>query len=809
MLTALELHERARAANTAWRFKQARQLLLKALRRTDDLTTRAIIEGTLGFVEAELGDPQAGLSLLDQALRRGEELPPVEVGKMFAQRALIHTRLGEMRQALVDFTQAIPMLAESVEETGRARMNRGNVHLAQGSIGAALVDFEAAAVALDEAGLEILATKTRHNLAYSVMMSGQLARGLQLMDAEAGAMRAVSLQLAAISDQDRGEALLAAGMHDEGRRNLRQAAELFGRMGWRRAQAEAELALARAWVVDDPTTAARLSKRAGRHFVQSGAPARTLQCEAVETASIIERGRGSAEKASQLAVRLSRQGLRRDATWMRVYAAQAALAERQASVRLRVPRDASLSTRLLAYEVRARAQRRPGDALRVLRAGLDELHQWQSTFGSLDLQTATVSHGERLAERGLALAVGTERPQLAYEWVEWLDAVSTRIVPLRPPADPEASADLTELRVLAQRRPEPGTPDAERQAELLDRVRRRAWTDRGSATVQPIVPFDRLQAELRATDATLLAPLATGGWAWLLMVTADAAELVRIGPTDDIRTALSGLPADLDMAAADLPPTLARSVLAGLRERVAGLDAALFDPIRRQLSTYRVVINPTGIFSGIAWTLMPTLARHAVTIPRSASEWVTKRAAPHELATAGLVAGPRLARAEHEVTVASAHWPGAVVLTGPSAAAAQVSELAGRVDLLHLAAHGHHVVDNPLFSTLELVDGPWFGYDLDQLPQVPETVILSACEVGATTIRRGDELLGLTTAWLHAGARCVIASPASVSDEVAAAILPDMHAELARGRPPADALAAATAKHPGLLSTFQCYGAGW
>jgi CHAT domain-containing protein len=161
------------------------------------------------------------------------------------------------------------------------------------------------------------------------------------------------------------------------------------------------------------------------------------------------------------------------------------------------------------------------------------------------------------------------------------------------------------------------------------------------------------------------------------------------------------------------------------------------------------------------------------------------------------------------VASAAAYWPSAHVLAGSDATADSVGAMAGQVDLLHLAAHGHHVADNPLFSNLELVDGPWFGYDLDQLPQVPETVVLSACELGATTIRRGDELLGLTTAWLHAGARCVIASPASVSDEVAAAILPDMHAELAKGVPPADALATATAKHPDLLSTFQCYGAGW
>ena len=32
---------------------------------------------------------------------------------------------------------------------------------------------------------------------------------------------------------------------------------------------------------------------------------------------------------------------------------------------------------------------------------------------------------------------------------------------------------------------------------------------------------------------------------------------------------------------------------------------------------------------------------------------------------------------------------------------------------------------------------------------------------------------------------------------------------LVRARETADALASATAKHPELLSTFQCYGAGW
>ena len=64
-------------------------------------------------------------------------------------------------------------------------------------------------------------------------------------------------------------ALLAAGMHDEGRQHLERAAVLFGRKRWIRAQAEAELVLARTWVVDDPTLAIRWARRAARRLLVS------------------------------------------------------------------------------------------------------------------------------------------------------------------------------------------------------------------------------------------------------------------------------------------------------------------------------------------------------------------------------------------------------------------------------------------------------------------------------------------------------------------------------------------------------------
>ncbi len=75
----------------------------------------------------------------------------------------------------------------------------------------------------------------------------------------------------------------------------------------------------------------------------------------------------------------------------------------RATTRVRVPRSASMDVRLLAYEVRAAravAAGRDGEARRHAAAGLDALGEWQRTFGSLDLQTSVVMHGNGLILTG-------------------------------------------------------------------------------------------------------------------------------------------------------------------------------------------------------------------------------------------------------------------------------------------------------------------------------------------------------------------------------------------------------------------------
>jgi CHAT domain-containing protein len=220
------------------------------------------------------------------------------------------------------------------------------------------------------------------------------------------------------------------------------------------------------------------------------------------------------------------------------------------------------------------------------------------------------------------------------------------------------------------------------------------------------------------------------------------------------------------------------------------------------------VLTPSGALAAVPWTILPSNRARPVTVAQSATAWLSRTATPLRSGSAGFVAGPRVAQADSETAAAAAAWQGATVLHGVDATAKAVSALAGSVDVLHVSAHGRHSSENPLFSGFELADGPWFGYDIDQLTSVPDVVLLSACEVGRSTLRGGEELIGMTAAWLHAGSRCVIASAAAINDVVAHDVLVAVHRELASGLHPAAALAQALADvdQEGPPAPLVCFG---
>ena len=274
-----------------------------------------------------------------------------------------------------------------------------------------------------------------------------------------------------------------------------------------------------------------------------------------------------------------------------------------------------------------------------------------------------------------------------------------------------------------------------------------------------------------------------------------------------IRNAIAGLRADLDMAAA-VRGRMGEIVRRSLETRLAALSHALVDRAVRVADVRRYVITVPGVLGGIPWSMLPGLRGGVITIAASASRWVRSRedARASSPGAVGFAVGPGVDRGEEEVALAAAAWHRPTV--AERATVDDVTSLAAEVDVLHIAAHGRHAADNPMFSGLELADGALFGYDIDRMPRVPSTVILSACEAGRSSVRWGEEAVGMTRAWLHAGTSCVIASSVVVADDDACELLGAVHEGLARGVAPAEALAAASAR-TGVTAPFQAHGTGF
>jgi CHAT domain-containing protein len=87
-------------------------------------------------------------------------------------------------------------------------------------------------------------------------------------------------------------------------------------------------------------------------------------------------------------------------------------------------------------------------------------------------------------------------------------------------------------------------------------------------------------------------------------------------------------------------------------------------------------------------------------------------------------------------------------------------------------------------------------------------VVLSACELGRASVRSGEEAVGMTAAWLHAGARSVLSSPVVIADDVACEALAHWHALVGKGQSPADALAEVSAAADDVVPLLT-FGAGW
>jgi CHAT domain-containing protein/Tfp pilus assembly protein PilF len=140
------------------------------------------------------------------------------------------------------------------------------------------------------------------------------------------------------------------------------------------------------------------------------------------------------------------------------------------------------------------------------------------------------------------------------------------------------------------------------------------------------------------------------------------------------------------------------------------------------------------------------------------------------------------------------------LLIGDEATEEAFKRSAGEFGKLHLATHSYWNRLNPLLSGLELEpgdgeDGRLEVHEILGLDLSTDLVTLSACETALGSsyfaeVPTGDDFVGLTRAFLHAGAGAVLASLWEVDDRSTLTMMRDLYARLLEGTP-AEALAAA------------------
>ncbi|GAA3774163.1 CHAT domain-containing protein [Microbacterium kribbense] len=831
--TAEALHRRAVEQSIRGRYALAERTLDRAAARAEEPDLTARIMGTRAVVLQNTGQPERAERICRQAMA----LPGLSastravLGGQLGALALLRGRLHDAERLL---SAAIASLAgghgaDRADLTGdrvaeaRVRMNRSVVRLQLRDLAGAADDLDRAARIFTAAGLTVDGGQAQHNRAYVALLQGDLIAALRGMQ-QARPAAAASPVASGICDTDRAEVLRDAGLIRDAERLLISTAAVFGAHRMPQSRAEAEFHLATSQLTHDPERAMRTAAGAMRRFRALGnatwaARADAVRMRAILSGGAVARGGGrvpdsgrvpTAAQVQAVASDLVTRGFAGEAAALRMRLAiwQARHGDADQVGTIRIPPAGTVQVRLLAHEARAARAAARGSLAQARRhaaAGLDALAGWRESFGSLDLQTSIAMHGSGLILSGLDAAVRSNRPDVIFEWSERARHLSQQGVPLRPPADPELAADLAELRML--RADDPQWMSTPRAAELRERARARQWAQTGAGAVYPHLTLDELVGTLDESTA-LITYVYSGDALTALVATTQRRQIVPLPGAPGARALMPGLRADLDMAAAVGAGPMAAVVRRSLQARLQVLSAELLEEPLAIVGSRRIVITAPGILSGIPWAMLPALRGRPFTLANSATQWVHTRTAARPLGTIGFVAGPRVARGDEEVSAAASAWHDATIVRGGDATVDAVTGLAARLDVLHVAAHGQHAVDNPMFSGLELVDGALFGYDIDRIPQVPAVVVLSACEGGRSSVRWGEEAIGMARVWLSAGAGCVIATPVVVADGAACELLGAMHTGLAAGVAPAEALAAAS-ERTGLVTPFQVHGAGF
>lgn len=764
------------------------------------------VQATLGATLAWSGRSQQGLALLDRAVEvsRGGL-----AGRVLMRRAIVLKDLGRFYEAHQDLCRALPYFRRAGDTVWEARSLtwRAEVFLGLGLPGRAGADFARAEELYATTGQELEYAKARHNRGLAALSRGDLPEALTYLDEAGKRYEALGVTNPDFAI-DRCWALLAAGLAGEAARETDAALSRMppeGGIAYKKAEllfAAATAALA----AGNPANARERARQAHRLFRAQGRAIWEARADLVVAQAKYAAGEHSAplfRYVDRVAARLEafRAG---EAMQAHLLAGRLALSrgraieadqhlERVARSRRRRP-PLTRSVAWLARALQADARSNARATLAACSRGLDALDEHQMTLGATELRAYGTAHGAELATLAQRVALRRGDVHRLLFWSERWRAVAlaSRSTPLRH--DRELVAELSALRGVTRLLETSETAAAGRNA--LERERRRLETavqartrrSPGSRTKEPgQFDLDTLFDELG--ESKLIELVEVDGVLHVIIAADRRLRLHTVGsiPEREVEVEMNRF---VLRRLAHRPPRLGDELV--LTHRGAQLESSLLGSAAAELGDGPIVVIPPGRFRAVPWTLMPSLRNRVVTVAPSASTWMrARRTRPPAQRRVTLVIGPRLASGGAEVVQLRPRYPEAVTLGQGSATAEHVLSALDGAWLAHIAAHGTFRADNPLFSSIQLDDGPLTVHDFERLSRAPYRLVLSSCNSGVAAAVGADELLGLVTSLVPLGAAGIVASVVPVNDLAAVPLMLALHDALQGGATLPEALLAA------------------
>jgi len=143
---------------------------------------------------------------------------------------------------------------------------------------------------------------------------------------------------------------------------------------------------------------------------------------------------------------------------------------------------------------------------------------------------------------------------------------------------------------------------------------------------------------------------------------------------------------------------------------------------------------------------------------------------------------------ESEVKAIAKNFPEAAVFLHADATEEMFKKKSPAYQYIHLATHNIADDQQPMYSKIVFAqperdeeDGFLQTYEVFNLKLHADLVVLSGCSTGLGTLRRGEGLIGMSRAFLYAGAKNLLVSLWPVNDESTAELMEVFYANLTRG----------------------------